>query len=303
MNRYCVTLVCNFNYLDKAGFVAAQLLAQSNRNFDVVICSDVVPEERPGFLPEGAILRQLDVGDTLQNLPQNERLKDFTYWRLPAIEDLSKDYERILYLDTDVFVSRDGLANLFKLDMQDQVLAAVRDIHQRHRQDRSVQEFAVLGYETAPYFNAGVLLVDCARWLETEAFQKIMQIAKVSPEALFCHDQSLLNIHFHQSWLELSPLWNWQNSDRVNLVGEFVSPDLIHFVGATKIWNADNGCLPGKYHAAFSAYLGEPVSEAQFSGGLFKLLLKNAWYLKRTLRYLSSFPTSRSTIRHSDKSI
>ncbi|MDB4074696.1 hypothetical protein N9530_08160, partial [Ascidiaceihabitans sp.] len=194
-------------------------MAQSNRDFDVVICSDVVPEERPGFLPEGAILRQLDVGETLQNLPQNERLKDYTYWRLPAIEDLCKDYERILYLDTDVFVSRDGLADLFKLDMQYQVLAAVRDIHQRHRQDRSVQEFAVLGYETAPYFNAGELLVDCARWLETEAFQKIMQIAKVSPEALFCHDQSLLNIHFHQSWLELSPLWSWQNSDRVNLVG------------------------------------------------------------------------------------
>jgi len=73
----------------------------------------MVPKNGPGFLPEGAILRQLDVGDTLQNLPQNERLKDFTYWRLPAIEDLSKDYERILYLDTDVFVSRDGLANLF----------------------------------------------------------------------------------------------------------------------------------------------------------------------------------------------
>lgn len=181
------------------------------------------------------------------------------------------------------------------------MLVAVRDIHQRHRQDRSVQEFTVLGYETAPYFNAGVLLVDCARWLETEAFQKIMQIAKVSPEALFCHDQSLLNIHFYQSWLELSPLWNWQNSNRVNLVGEFVSPYLIHFVGATKIWNADNGCLPGKYHAAFSAYLGEPVPDAQFSGGLLKLLLKNTWYLKRTLRYLSSFPTSRSTIRHRDQ--
>ena len=73
----------------------------------------MVPKNGPGFLPEGAILRQLDVGDTLQNLPQKERLKDFTYWRLPAIEDLRKDYERILYLDTDVFVSRDGLANLF----------------------------------------------------------------------------------------------------------------------------------------------------------------------------------------------
>ena len=196
MNRYCVTLVCNFNYLDKAGFVAAQLLAQSNRNFDVVICSDVVPENRPGFLPEGAILRQLDVGETLQNLPQNERLKDLHIGAYPRSKISAKTMNVFcIWIRMSLFLAMVWLI-CFKLDMQDQVLAAVRDIHQRHRQDRSVQEFAVLGYETAPYFNAGVLLVDCARWLETEAFQKIMQIAKVSPEALFCHDQSLLNIHF-----------------------------------------------------------------------------------------------------------
>jgi lipopolysaccharide biosynthesis glycosyltransferase len=138
-----------------------------------------------------------------------------------------------------------------------------------------------------------------------------MQIIKVSPETLFCHDQSLLNIHFYHSWLELSSLWNWQNSDKVNLGGEFVSPCLIHFVGATKIWNSDNGCFTDKYHATLSAYLGEQVSDTQFSGGLLKLFLKNALFLNRTLRYLSSFrpfvlssfPTSRSTVRHRDKSI
>ena len=86
---------------------------------------------------------------------------------------------------------------------------------------------------------------------------------KSVPWDVICNDQSLLNIHFCQSWLELSPFWNWQNSEKVNLVGKFVSPYLIHFVGATKIWNADNGCLPGKYHATFSAYLAEQVSDTQ----------------------------------------
>jgi hypothetical protein len=35
--------------------------------------------------------------------------------------------------------------------------------------------------------------------------------------------------------------------------------------------------------------LGEQVSDTQFSGGLLKLFLKNALFLNRTLRYLSSF--------------
>ncbi|MDC0425028.1 hypothetical protein OAL91_00920 [bacterium] len=303
MNRYCVTLVCNFKYLDKAGFVAAQLLAQSNRDFDVVICSDVVPEERPGFLPEGAILRQLDVGETLQNLPQNERLKDYAYWRVPAIEQLSSDYERILYLDTDVFVSQDGISEVFQTEMQGCTLAAVLDVHQRHRPNRPLREFSVMGYPTAPYFNSGVLLIDCSRWIALSEFKRIMELAEASPEALFCHDQSLLNLHFYMNWLELSPLWNWQNSDRVNLIGEFVSPYLVHFLGPRKVWNTDDIGIPRKFRAAYSSYLGESFSDEQSTSGLFKLLLKNAWYLKRTLRYLSSFPTSRSTIRHRDKSI
>jgi hypothetical protein len=130
-----------------------------------------------------------------------------------------------------------------------------------------------------------------------------MQIIKVSHETLFYHDQSLLNIHFYQSGLEQSSLWNWQSSDRVNLVSEFVSPCLIHFFGATKIWNVDNDCLPGKYHVTLSAYLGEQVSDTQFSGGLLKLFLKTALYLNRTLRYRSFFPTSGSTVRHRYKSI
>lgn len=299
MARFCVTLVCNEGYLDKAGFVAQQLLAQTNRNFDVLICTDTIPDSKPSFLPEGVSLRQIDLDDTLTNLPQNERLKHYTYWRLPAIEMLSTEYERILYLDTDVYVARDGLSALLEMDMQGATLAATLDVHQRHRPGRALREFTAMGYETAPYFNAGVLLVDGRRWHETSAFEKIMRLAQTSPEALFCHDQSLLNIQFYNDWLELSPMWNWQNSNRVNLVGEFISPYLIHFVGSTKIWDASDGTLPMKYHAAFSAYSGQASKEAQETKNIFDTLLKNIWYWRKTSKYLSSFPNSSMTKRHS----
>jgi hypothetical protein len=45
------------------------------------------------------------------------------------------------------------------------------------------------------------------------------------------------------------------------------------------------------------------VSDKQFSSGLLNFFLRNAFYLGRTLRYLSSVPTARSTVRHRDKSI
>ncbi len=298
MTRYCVTLVCNFGYLDKAGFVAHQLLAQANRNFDVVICTDEIPDPRPDSVPEGAALRLVTPDEIILNLPQNDRLKHYAYWRIPAIEMLCQEYDRILYLDTDVFVSGAGLSALFDVDMQGSTLAAVRDIHQRHRKDRPVREFAAMGYATAPYFNSGVLLIDGPRWQETSAFDQIMQLAKNSPEALFCHDQSLLNIQFYNDWLELSPLWNWQNSNRVNLVGEFISPYLIHFVGSTKIWNTPDGSIPMKYHAAFSAYAGQPSTEAREVKNIFKLLLKNIWYWRKTSKYLSSFTNPTMTKRH-----
>ncbi|SMX45287.1 glycosyltransferase family 8 protein [Octadecabacter ascidiaceicola] len=298
MFRNCITLVCNIGYIDKAAFVAHQLLAQTDRNFDVVICTDDISTDQSRNVPKDAILRQIDIEETIVNLPQNERLKHYTYWRLPAIQSLSDDYDRILYLDTDIFVVGDGISALFDIDMQGLGIAAVRDIHQRHRPNRKVQEFATLGMLNAPYFNAGVLLIDAAMWRKTSAFDYILKLAKQSPDALLCHDQSLLNIHFYQNWLELSPLWNWQNSSRVNLIGEFLSPYFVHFVGATKPWNSPDGSLPLKYHSDFARYFDQSPPPTQRPKLHAKFLLKNFWYFRRTQKYLARFSDPLSTVKH-----
>ncbi|WP_375266262.1 glycosyltransferase family 8 protein [Planktotalea sp.] len=298
MFKNCVTLICNTGYLDKAGFVAHQLLAQSNRNFDVVICTDEIPADQSKYIPKGAILRQLDIEETIVNLPQNERLKHYTYWRLPAIQSLCDAYERVLYLDTDIFVVCDGVSALFDIDMQGLGIAAVRDVHQRHRPNRQVREFSTVGLPNAPYFNAGVLLIDAAMWRKTSAFDHILKLAKHSPDALLCHDQSLLNIQFHQNWLELSPLWNWQNSNRVNLIGEFLSPYFVHFVGPTKPWSTPDGSLPLKYHSDFARYFGQSTPPTQTPKLRASILLKNLRYFRRTKKYLTRFPEPLSTVKH-----
>jgi hypothetical protein len=53
MSKFCATLVCNAAYIEKAAFVASQLMAMKNRNFDVVICSDIQPESPPQIVPNG----------------------------------------------------------------------------------------------------------------------------------------------------------------------------------------------------------------------------------------------------------
>ena len=159
MSKFCATLVCNAAYIEKAAFVASQLMAVKNWNFDVVICSDIQPESPPQIVPNGVKIVYLDVAGSLDKLPQNARLKHYTYWRLPAIELLAQEYDRILYLDTDVFLIDLDLNRLFNLDMQWAGVAAIRGVHQRHRPLRMPQEFAHHGLPVAPYFNGKRLFI------------------------------------------------------------------------------------------------------------------------------------------------
>lgn len=298
MGKACAVFVCNADYLEKAAFAADQVLAHGADGFDVVICTDVIPSPRPAWMPDAVNLMRLDFDQSMESLPQNDRLKHYTYWRLPAIDALASDYDRILYLDTDVVVVRAGLSRIFDIDMQGAPLAAVLDVHQRHRPNRQLREFDAMGYSVAPYFNAGVLLIDGRAWKYGDTFNALMTLAQTRPDLLFCHDQSLLNVHFYQNWLELSPLWNWQNSNRVNMVGEALSPFLIHFVGATKPWDAPDGSLPVKYHVAFAAFQGADNVAHHIAPPIGKDLWKNIWYWRKTQTYLNRFADLDQGILH-----
>jgi lipopolysaccharide biosynthesis glycosyltransferase len=304
MPKHCVLLTCDRAYLQPAWFVASQLMAFAEFNADVIICSgeDLGPHGIPNVQH-----RQIDVPDFIKRLPQNERLREFAYWRIPAIEALTKAYDRILYLDTDVFVNSGSICDLFELNMREHAVAAVLDVHQTVRPARRVAEYEALGLGHSPYFNSGVLLVDAARWREQLAYGRMVELCGAHGQALSRHDQSLLNLAFKDDWLELSPVWNWQYSYRNSFLTEWASPRLIHFAGAHKLWSPAAGRIPRRYREMYANFLtaqgdsaedllrGDEPSELP---GQAKTLLKNLWYFNAIRRDISRFPNALSTVSH-----
>lgn len=296
----CVLLVCNNAYAEYALRLARQIRRnEPNGSYDIVLAS---PEEITTPIPDdGPILLPIEVDDFIHALPANSRLKHFTYWRLPAIEAVSKLYRRVLYLDIDIYCAAPGISDLFQIDMQDKPLAAVLDVQQQYR-PRRVQEFAAKIPSNAPYFNAGVLLIDGQRWLSDNSFKAIECLCETEAELLFCHDQSLLNLFFFRNWLELSPVWNWQFSKKNAFISTQAGPRLIHYAGARKIWehNADK--------VAYSHWLSfDPARAADTTARDWDNIATINWqfftsglyYRRRVLNYLRRFPGDYIAISHS----
>jgi lipopolysaccharide biosynthesis glycosyltransferase len=303
--KSCILLVCNEGFLKPVLFVCNQLVANSKRKFDIVIASG---ENLKSLIPESIHFKQVNMDDFTQQLPEIPRLKKFTYWRIPAIQELSTDYDRILYLDSDVYINDPSeIDKLLSMHMGNHAIAAVLDVHQHVKTKRIAQEHKVLGISSTPYFNAGLLLISCSQWKKMNFFAKICKLSKKQMRLLFCHDQSLLNLATEGEWLELSPSWNWQYSYRNCFITEMVSPNIIHFAGATKLWDTPNGHTPKRYWNAYQDYLkstGLNQSETfpKLSKAIFKYwtlsFLKNIWYFKSYRRYLERFDDSLSTQSH-----
>ena len=173
----------------------------------------------------------IEVSGFISKLPK-QTLEEYTYWRIAGIAEAAKIYDKILYLDTIFMFLALNLDEIIDLDMQGAPIAAVRDVHQSVRPHREANEFKKLGWNNAPYFNAGVMLIDGAQFRSRNALEMIENCAQKFPEALTTYDQSLLNIAYYKNWLvELSPVWNWQLSPRNFEYTHSFDVELIHFAG------------------------------------------------------------------------
>jgi len=162
--------------------------------WDVSILIASVDASSENLKGDYAKILPIDVSGFIEKLPQNKRLKQYTYWRLPAFAEAAQKFDKILYLDTDFHVLGAKAMKLFDIDMKGAPLAAVRDVHQSIRPDRLPNEFKILDWDNAPYFNAGMLLIDGAQFREENILSVLEKFAMDYPHALTAHDQSLLNL-------------------------------------------------------------------------------------------------------------
>ncbi len=176
---------------------------------------------------------------------------DTSLARFFITEALPCKYDRILYLDGDVWPSGD-LSELMSYQIPPGCLAAAEDQSFFYQNDfgatgRAVRAyFAGLGINGSDgYFNNGVLFADVTTWkiLAREAFQFFSENIRICRY----HDQSALNAVVSGRRVRMSPRWNFLSVYRNWDVAPLSQAHLIHFAGGIKPWAVPDPEFDGLY--------------------------------------------------------
>lgn len=228
--------------------LAIHTLLRSNpvRDYDICIAS-LDPLDLPAELRAHDIrLCQIDVGDAFDGMPVTERFSLAAYLRIALPEAFEGQYDRILYLDSDVFVVGDALDSVFDLDLQNCPIGAVTDITKLKHPKKPTSDQKALGLD-GPYFNSGVMLFDVERFIAVRVRQRCAEAAQLYQGKPIYFDQTLLNIVLQNERAQMNMGWNWQWPFSRSLFECFIDVQIVHFIGDDKPWSDHERKLPLKY--------------------------------------------------------
>lgn len=297
--RQAVVFCCDQNYLAFACLAATQIAAaHPDRDFDICLCSDALLSLPKTLEPFGLRLVHVGIDDRFSGLRLDARRTHAAYLRLALPNALAAEYDRLLYLDSDIFFRHGDLSRLLKIDMRSHAIAAVRDNPQWRTPNRTPKQFKRFGWDTAPYFNSGLLLIDTAAFNKANLEAQSIDFGLEHKDRLVGHDQTLLNCVLRGDWAELSPLWNWQFTWASRLFALMEDAHILHFIGSSKPWNDEKGQMPLDLNRTYADFCTNhfadqtvtvPKRPLRDSGRQIKTLLKHAASAGRTARYLDRF--------------
>lgn len=204
--KNCVLLCCDTNY-EKFAFSLIKQIVEAYPDLDADIClvaeHKIEPPPSLQDIPVRLGRMQVDLKDI--NFPKNRHVNFSAYLRLFAVTSLCDYYDRVLYLDSDIFLLNDGLPGIFDITLlPGHAVGAVRDIPQQLHLSTVPKDAIALNVPFFPYFNSGVLLVDCHKWIKEDVFGKALEAVREYGHAFTYNDQSALNIALRGDWSELS---------------------------------------------------------------------------------------------------
>lgn len=151
-----------------------------------------------------------------------------SYFRLMIAEALPEDVSEVLYLDTDIVVNRSldrAISQAAKeLASSDSIVAAVPE------HSEPVTHLHAAGVITGPYLQAGVMLINVARWRESFSLEVFIDIYRSYEKNIVWWDQDILNIAFQQRWIELPVALNGTPGKRTPETA------IYHYAGNQKPW-------------------------------------------------------------------
>ena len=179
-----------------------------------------------------------------------------TFYRL-FVPELFKNYDRIIYLDSDLIVKSD-ISILYRLSLEGKLIAAVRDadfIGEYRGGLPTIKTYcdSVLKLRNVyNYFQAGVLIFNIHGMRQTFSPNELVDYAQ--QESFIYVDQDVLNKKCEGKVLYLDPQWNVMSNCENIRISQFISrapeniyndymvarknPSIIHYAGVEKPWNS-----------------------------------------------------------------
>ncbi len=231
-----------------------------------VLVNTKVPQKIQFYLIDDEIQpeNKEKITKTVQNLGgniefikiKNSRLEDCyvsgelsraSYFRLDIANILDESIEKIIYLDCDLLVY-DDIEKMWQLDMGGKPVAATCDlgIMASARVRKQKNKFIGLLFD-APYFNAGVLMMDLKKWRNGNYAEAIIALATQNKYPN--HDQDALNKFFMNNWQEIPLRWDvippvfnlflkivTKPDLRQKAIEAKLNPAIFHYAGGYKPW-------------------------------------------------------------------
>jgi|GEM_PF-2354744 len=212
-----------------------------------LICEpdDVLPgfDKLPANLRERITLVTLDFRRLDANLAGKGRFSRAVFRRLFLDQILPAHVERIVSVDSDMLIVRDGLKRLETLDLGGRPLAAAYDMIflMDFRGDALARQFQrsrrKLGLTLdTPYFNAGLMAIDRAAWRAEKLTERVTKALRDDPKLYPFMEQDALNAALKGDFAPLSPRFNFMGDFFLLDLERRLEPIVLHFVNAPKPW-------------------------------------------------------------------
>ena len=237
----------------------------------------------------GACVRYLDVEPAIRPYADLILNRERSRWNVftwaPIFVPLLLDDAtgNVAHFDIDMLFN-DDVAKLLKLELGDDLIAAVAEYHQGGGEvERAIWGNGILPAEAERYFNTGTLVFNLAKCREERTWEKLLawyrdhyavadRIEQDAWNALYWRRTRLLPLrwNFHDRLVRRYPKWDvraryWLGNPPQDCLRAAIDPAILHFWGPKKPWLVSHRPYRRLYHAAMRAVGQVPPREPYLS--------------------------------------
>ncbi len=270
-NNIALALAADDNYVPYLATVLTSIRenASSENNYDILVMhKNISPsnQERIRRLFSGRENFSVRFVDFVRYKRRFEKLftrGHFTVetWFRLLLPEIMKDYEKVLYLDSDLVVNAD-VAELYNTDVHDYLLTACHDadtagLYNRHEDTQEYIRNALGMEEPYNYFQAGVILLNLEKFRSEHPTDEMLRVAAARKWKLL--DQDVLNKLAQGQVKFVGMEWNVMFDWKFERITENISyapkylyddymearkaPKIVHYAGPDKPWDKPSSDL------------------------------------------------------------